>query len=300
MGKTKTKIIDDSKKVEAPAKGFVQRPIVLWTRSASGGKKPKDILVSKLLEELGEVAVKEHEEEIKEVQPKAEKKAEVKKEKKEAKKTKEKPRGRKYQESLKLIDKDKTYPLSNAVELTQKTSYTKFPGTVEVHINTNVKNIRGFAALPFSAGKKFKILVFGPAEIKDEGVIMGDDSTVSEIEKGTKLDVDLIVATPEWMPKLTKIAKILGPKGLMPSPKNGTVTENLAKTISELQSGKVEYKTEKDGQVIHLAIGKVSQPSDEIQSNIKTLYSTIGKTRIKKITLSPTMGPGVKVDLSSI
>src|SRR5581483_1843398 len=98
----------------------------------------------------------------------------------------------------------------------------------------------------------------------------------------------------EWMPKLARAARILGPRGMMPNPKNGTISDDLKKTVAELQGGKVEYKTESNGQVIHLGIGKVSQPVDKISSNVKMLYATIGKSKIKKITLSPTMGPGVK------
>ena len=102
------------------------------------------------------------------------------------------------------------------------------------------------------------------------------------------------------MPKLARAAKILGPRGLMPSPKNGTITENLKKAVSEIQSGKVEYKTEKGGQVIHLTVGKVSQASDEIAQNTKILFNAIGKTKVKKLVISPSMGLGIKVDLASI
>ncbi len=115
-----------------------------------------------------------------------------------------------------------------------------------------------------------------------------------------KKDAAHYVATPDWMPKLAKVAAILGPRSLMPNPKSGTITDNLKKAVSELQGGKTEYKLERAGQVIHLGVGKVSQPTEEIAQNIKILLTTIGKSRIKKVTLAPTMGPGVKLNLSSI
>jgi large subunit ribosomal protein L1 len=210
-----------------------------------------------------------------------------------------KQRSKKYQEAIEKVDRSQEYKLAEAVKLAQETSYTKFPGTIEAHLNTNAKNLRGLVSLPFMAGKKLTILAFGKEADKSRADLVGTDETIAEIEKG-KINFDLVVATPEWMMKLTKIAKILGPKGLMPNPKSGTISDNLAKTISELQAGKSEYKTESEGQVIHLAVGKTNQPTEEIASNIKTLYNTIGRSKIKRITLSSTMGPGVKVDLASI
>lgn len=208
-------------------------------------------------------------------------------------------RSKKYLEVLKLVDPNQQYPLKEAVELTQKTSYSKFPGSMEVHINTSAKNLRGTISLPYSAGKQIKILAFGKEADKSGADIVGTDETISEIEKG-KINFDTIVTTPDWMPKLAKIAKILGPKGLMPSPKNDTVTDNLTKAVAELKGGKTEYKTQTNAQVIHLTIGKTTQIPEEITSNIKALYNTIGRSKIKKITLSASMGPGVKVNLSSL
>ncbi|MBI4037021.1 50S ribosomal protein L1 [Candidatus Daviesbacteria bacterium] len=210
-----------------------------------------------------------------------------------------KVRSKKYQEAIKQVDPNQKYSLNEAVKLTQQTSYSKFPGTVEAHLNTNAKNLRGLVSLPFGAGKKLKVLAFGKGAQDSGADLVGADETISEIEKG-KVDFDVVVTTPDWMPKLAKAAKVLGPKGLMPNPKNGTITDNLAKTVAEMQGGKTEYKTESTGQVIHLAVGKTTQPSEEISANLKVLYNTIGKSKIKKIILSSSMGPGVKVDLASI
>lgn len=213
---------------------------------------------------------------------------------------KSKPRSKKYQEVAKDLDRAKAYSLTEAVDMIKKLSYSKFNGTLEAHINTISLNLRGLVSLPFASGKKLRILAFGPftSDIED-GVFFGDDSTIEEINKG-KVNFDLVITTPDWMHKLTKIARILGPRGLMPNPKNGTITNDLKKTIEGFQAGKTEYKTEGKAPVIHLALGKLNQPTEELTANIKTLLQTLGKTRVKKVFLSPTMGPSVKVDLTSI
>lgn len=231
--------------------------------------------------------------------PRTEKKTKVSKRAQKKASTSTKVRGKKYQAAAQKVEVNKRYPLNEAVKLTQEVSYTKFPGTIEAHINTNVKNIRGLVSLPYSAGKKLRVLAFGKDAGQSGADLVGTEDTLAEIEKG-KMDFDVVVTTPEWMPKLAKVAKKLGPKGLMPSPKNGTITENLAKTVTELQGGKTEYKTENQGQVIHLGIGKTAQAPEEITANIQVLYNTIGKSKITKVTLSPSMGPSVKVDLGSI
>lgn len=226
-------------------------------------------------------------------------KSEAKKEVKSSEGKPQKVRSKKYQQAKEAIEKNKKYPLTEAVKLSQEHSYTKFPATVEAHINTKTKNIRGLVTLPFVSGKKLTILAFGKNAEEAGADIIGTEETIAEIEKG-KINFDVLVTTPEWMPKLAKAAKVLGPRSLMPNPKSGTITENLSKTIAELQQGKTEYKTESNGQVIHLAVGKVNQPAEEVAANIKVLYNTIGKSKITQIILSPTMGPGVKVDLGTI
>lgn len=216
-------------------------------------------------------------------------------------------RGKKYQEALGQVNREQKYPLKEAVELAQKTSYSQFPASLDIHLNTTAKNLKGLVSLPHFAGRKLTILAFGPStslkvntsDHTPEDVIIGNDQTIEEISKG-KINFDILVATPEWMAKLAKVAKILGPKGLMPNPKNGTISDNLEKTIADLRGGKTEYRTESNGSIVHLSIGKVSQSAEEISANIKTLVNTIGKSRIKKVTLTSTMGPGVKIDLASI
>ncbi len=214
-------------------------------------------------------------------------------------KAERKQRSQKYQQKAEAIDKTKLYPVDEAIEAVKKASYSKFDGTVEIHINTAVKELRGLVTLPHSAGKKLRVLAFGKDAPESGADLVGDDQQLAQIEKG-KVDFDVLVTTPEWMPKIARLAKILGPKGLMPSPKNGTVADNLKKTVSELQGGKTEYKTEKDHKVIHLVVGKVSQEADQIIANVRVLYNVLGKSKVQRITLAPSMGPGIRVNPASL
>lgn len=216
-----------------------------------------------------------------------------------AKKGKIKYRSKKYQEAKEKVERNKLYPINEATTLVKEVAYSKFPGSLEIHINTSVKNVRGLVALPYASGKKLKIAAFGKGAEESGADLIGDDALFSEIERG-KLNFDVLITTPDWMPKFARAAKVLGPRGLMPNPKNGTISTDLKKVVAELQGGKVEYKSEAKANVIHLGIGSISQPSEELSQNIKVLLSTIGKTRVKKATISPTMGPGIKLDLSSI
>ncbi|MBI2599363.1 50S ribosomal protein L1 [Candidatus Daviesbacteria bacterium] len=289
MGKTKTKLIDDSLPQDQEVKKEAPK------------SKPKDELVEKLKAELGIGA----EEPQRKPEPKTVTSSETKQkeEKKPAKQKtqaeKSKPRSKKYQEAVKDLDKSKTYPLTEAIELTKKFSYTKFNGTLEAHINTHHAGIRGLVSLPFATGKKLTILAFGKGADQSGADLVGDEATIEEVSKG-KINFDLVVTTPEWMPKLAKVAKNLGPRGLMPNPKNGTITDDLKKAVGSFQAGKTEFKTESKAAVIHIGLGKLNQPTQELAANIKTLFMTIGKTKVKKLSLTPTMGPSVKVDLASI
>lgn len=223
----------------------------------------------------------------------------AKKVKKSKKPGKARGRGKKYQEAVKLVDRAKKYSLEEAIKLAQAASYSKFTGTLEAHINTAAKNMRGLTSMPYLSGKKLTILAFGTGAKEAGADIEGTEETITEIDKG-KINFDVLITTPEWMPKLAKVARTLGPRSLMPNPKSGNITENLEKTVIELRAGKVEYKTEPNGQVIHLAVGKADQAPEEVAANIKALYNTLGKSRVKKLTLASTMGPGVKVNLNTI
>ncbi len=297
MAKTRVKVIDDSK----PEAEEVKKP----TKQAQGPQR--DEFVEKLKAELG------IEEEVKPVIP-AEagiqkidsgsesgmtKKAPRDDKQAKPKAGKEKPRSKKYKEAAALVDKNVTYPLNEAVELAKKVSYSKYDGTFELHVNTNSKNIRGLVSLPYASGKKVRIMAFGKGAAESGADIVGDEAALAEIEKG-KINFDVLITTPEMMPRISRLAKVLGPRGLMPNPKNGTIAENLEKAVSEIQSGKLEYKTESNKMTMHVSLGKISQPSEELSQNVKVLLTTIGKSKIKKAVLSPTLGPGVKLDLASI
>lgn len=293
MGKTKIKTFgEEAEETKKKAGGTPEQGV---TRK----RAPIDAPAAIARTDDGTLERQDPEQTTKVVGPQAAKKEEVSKRAAKKIASKPKPRGKKYQEKTQLVEPSKKYSLSEAIKLAQETSYTKFSGTLEAHINTDSKNIRGLISLPFKQGKKLTILAFGKDADKSGADMIGNDQIITDIESG-KINFDVVITTPEWMPKLAKTARVLGPKGLMPNPKSGTITDNLSKTVTELQGGKVEYKTEKDGKVIHLSVGKIDQQSDEIAANIKVLYNTIGRSKVKKITLSPTMGIGVKIDLSSI
>jgi large subunit ribosomal protein L1 len=232
---------------------------------------------------------------------------------------KEKPskytRSKRFLESEKLIEKGKEYTLSEAVDLVKKTSKVKFDAAIEAHINLRIdpekqeQQMRTTTQLPHGTGKKVRILVFGAKDskaIKDLGAEVGTEDTLGEIEKG-KISFDKVVATPDWMPKLARVAKVLGPKGLMPNPKSGTVTPDPEKTVSGLGSGLVEIKTE-NSPIIHVGVGKVSFKETELEANVKALVeavkaakpSEVKKELVKSVYLTSSMGPSVKIDLASL
>lgn len=223
-------------------------------------------------------------------------------------------KSKRYLDLSKLVDKSKSYRLKEAVSLIKKTATTKFDATIEVHLNLNVdpskqeQQIRTTTTLPKSNGKKTTVLVFGtkdPKIVKDTGTIFGDDDTLVEIEKG-KINFEKVVASPEWMPKLAKVAKILGPKGLMPNPKSGTVSSEPEKVAAKLNSGMLELKTE-TSPIIHVSIGKASFKEQDLEENIKSLVESVKaakpaelkKELISSIYLTSTMGPSVKVLLTA-
>lgn len=292
MGKTKTAFIDDSVTEIKPA-----------SAKASAGEARKKVNPNPELEirESKATIASEATDKIENTLDAKEstKTKKTKASKASQKKGKAKYRSIKYKEAAEKTEKSKRYPVTEAIDLAKQTSYSKFDGSLELHLNTNAKNIRGLVSLPFASGKKLKILAFGKGAEDSGADIIGDDAKLNEIIRGVTT-FDVIVTTAEWMPKLARAAKVLGPRGLMPSPKNGTITDNLKKAVTEIQSGKVEYKTEKGGQVIHLSIGKVSQDANQVVQNTKILFNAIGKTKIKKAVISPSMGVGVKVDLASI
>ncbi len=225
--------------------------------------------------------------------------------------------GKKLKTVREKIETGKEYSLEDAIKLAKESSYAKFDETVDVALNLGVdprkseQMVRGTVVLPHGIGKKVKVLVFAKGEkekeAQDAGAdFVGAEDLVDKISKGW-LDFDKSVATPDVMGLVGKLGKILGPRGLMPNPKLGTVTFDIARTVKEIKAGKVEYKAEKAG-IIHVPIGKVSFDADKLVDNVKSIISSIMKAKpatskgkyLKKISISSTMGPGIAVDLASV
>jgi len=221
--------------------------------------------------------------------------------------------GKKYLQAKKLIDKTKKYSISEAIELAKKVAYTKFDPTLEVHIQTNAnpkyndQQVRGTVVLPHGTGKTVKVAAFVSddkvEEAKKAGAdIVGNAELLQKIENG-EIDFDVLVTTPEMMRDLAKVAKILWPKGLMPSPKAGTVTPKLTDTILEIKKGRIEFKLDKGG-VIHVGIGKLrSFDNKQLEENLQALIDAVKGAKpsgvkwqlIKKVHIAPTMGPSIQV-----
>ena len=218
---------------------------------------------------------------------------------------------------LEKYDRDKDYSLDDAIGLIKDMKFSKFDESVDIALNMGVdprhadQNIRITTSLPSGTGSEVIILVLarGPKEkeAKEAGAdFVGNDDFIEKLKNGWS-DIDKIIATPDMMPVLGKLGKVLGPKGLMPNPKSGTVTMDVAKPINELKAGRVELRVEKNG-IIHSSFGKISFEKKDLVENVKMIYGSLMKARpasakgqfIKKVTLSSSMGPGVKVDLSSI
>ncbi|MBI3385324.1 hypothetical protein HY030_03985 [Candidatus Gottesmanbacteria bacterium] len=192
-------------------------------------------------------------------------------------------RSRRYQKVRSFVDKTKTYSLTDAISLVKKTNITHFDATMEVHVNTLVKDIKGHVTLPHGIGKEIKVKI-------------ADDKLLSQIESG-KIDFDVLVSHPSFMAKLAKVAKILGPRGLMPNPKNGTISEKPEEAVKKFSLA-LHFKTEADFPLIHTVIGKTSFPDNKLAENLNVLINAIGPEKIKTLYLKATMSPSVKVELA--
>ena len=220
--------------------------------------------------------------------------------------------------NLEQIEKNKAYTIEEAVELVKKTSNSKFDATLEVAMNLNLdvkkadQQLRGAVVLPHGTGKTKRILVLAKGEQATKATnagadFVGDIDMITKIEKEHWFDFDVIIATPEMMPMLGKIGKLLGPKGLMPNPKTGTVTTDVVRAIEETKKGKVNYRTDSFGN-IHGVFGKASFENDKLVENLKAFIEVILRAKpttakgiyVKNVTISSTMGPGVKIDLTSL
>lgn len=207
-------------------------------------------------------------------------KAENKKQKTEKKSS----HSKKYQTVAAKVDKQKTYSLAEALYLLPQLTIARFDETVELHVNTLEPGISGSVTLPHGTGKKVRVAI-------------ANDEVIAAIEKGS-ITFDVLVTEPHMMPKLAKVARILGPRGLMPNPKNGTVTAKPEEVAKKFAGGQVNYKTEAKLPLLHLAVGKVSFGKDKLEENITVAVKAIGKNKIKNITLKSTMSPGIKINVA--
>ena len=264
---------------------------------------------------------KKHLEEVKAEEERQVRKAEAK-----AKEAEEKPkgaapivrpkierRGKKYQAAAKLVEKGKVYTLKEAIELAQKTSPFKFDATMEAHVRLGVdprqadQNIRTTVVLPNGNGKTIKVAVFAPLDECKKAIAAGADTAEDEeflkkLEKGT-IDFDVLISTPAYMPKLGKYARLLGPKGLMPNPKAGTVTTDIEKAVKEAKAGKVEYRVDKQS-IVHIGLGKVSFGTDKLLENANTFFDSLKSQKpasikgsfVKSVFITTSQGPSIAVE----
>ena len=227
-------------------------------------------------------------------------------------------RGKKYLEAAKKIDRSQLYDVADAIALVKENATAKFDETVEVHIRTGCdgrhadQQIRGAVVLPNGTGKTVRVLVFAKGEKEKEALeagadFVGAEELIPKIQKENWFEYDVVVATPDMMGVVGRLGKILGPKGLMPNPKAGTVTMDVAKAIQEIKAGKIEYRLDK-ANIVHVPVGKASFEAEKLQENFQALIDVIIKTRpaalkgtyLKSITLASTMGPGVKLNVTKI
>ena len=222
-------------------------------------------------------------------------------------------RGKKYQDVAKLVEKDKVYSLKEGIELAVKTSPVKFDASVEIHARLGVdprqadQNIRTTMILPNGNGKTVRVAVFAPLDVCKVAKVAGadiaeDEEFLKQLEKGT-INFDILISTPQYMPKLGKYARLLGPKGLMPNPKAGTVTTDVEKAVKEAKAGKVEYRVDKQS-IVHVGVGKVSFGADKLVENAEAFFDSLKNQKptslkgsyVKSVYIATTMGPSIEIE----
>ena len=227
-------------------------------------------------------------------------------------------RGKKYVEAAKLIDRTATYDIDQAMELVKKAATAKFDETIEAHIRTGCdgrhaeQQIRGAVVLPHGTGKSVKVLVFAKGDKAEEAKAagaeyVGAEELIPKIQNEGWFDFDVVVATPDMMGVVGRLGRVLGPKGLMPNPKAGTVTMDVTKAVNDIKAGKIEYRLDKTN-IIHVPIGKASFSEADLADNLQTLIDAINKARpatlkgqyLRSVSVAPTMGPGVKLNVTKL
>lgn len=325
MGTTRVKIVDlssvDEEKKVKPAKKVVeQKPVEQPVEQISVEKqKPAEEPTEEISQTLEEEAASIVSEEAKSKKTAAKGEPRSSDEREEPKTVAEpakkrpakvgKPKKQKHHlgknyKSAKAGIEDRLYTPAEALDLIAKTSFTKFDPTVEIHLNVSDKNIKGSVAFPHSVGakKEKKILFIGDSKTSDnKKIITGDEKTIEDIEKGNLKpgrDFDIVYSTPKFMPQLAKVAKILGPKGLMPNPKNGTIIDDIKKITTDDSANSYDFRCDPKTPVIHAKIGKLSAKTPSLHENLKALILAVGPSKITRATLASTMGPGIHLDVS--
>lgn len=292
MGKIRVKSFDESDNSELDAKKKAKREAKKAEKQASKTQKQSDndpveeVIEEKTPEETisDEIDSPSENIETKSETPDESEEKTAKKSKKE-KFVKTKTLSQRVNDNRKMVSKSQTYPLEKAVGLLVQFKTGKFDETVELHINVKEQGTSGTLTLPHGSGKTLRIKV-------------ADDALLADVEKGN-IDFDVLVATPDMMPKLAKVARVLGPRGLMPNPKNGTVTTNPEDAVKKLSGGETRFKTEPKAPVIHLIIGKLSFGDKKILENAQTVMTTIGTGKIKSAILTSTMSPGIRLQIAN-
>ncbi|HSX09081.1 MAG TPA: hypothetical protein VLF93_02935 [Candidatus Saccharimonadales bacterium] len=291
MGKIRVKTIGDEELEKVDAKKAEARALAKKAREEAEARRAAEADTTEETKESKEIKTEATQaEETQTETPK-----EAKKEKKDYKKAApKKAKSESYKKMASLIDKSKKYKLAEALPLLEKMKRTTFDETVELHINTVEKGISGSLTLPHGTGKTTRVAIAN-ATADPKNV----DDLIKKIESG-KIDFDILVATPDTMPKLAKVARVLGPRGLMPNPKNGTVTPKPDDIAKKFAGGQFNYKTEAKFPILHLAVGKISFGDKKLFENIATAVKAVNTKNIKSVTLKSTMSPAIQIETSSL
>ena len=276
MGKVKIRTLGDesleNKQKQQSKQKNKEKKLV---KGGKGGERIVSVGPSE--EELSHIEIPKETEEKQEVKTKIKTKKNLKKEKKA-------PHSKSYQKAMETLDRNKKYKLTDALSILEKLKRSKFDETVELHLNTFEPGISGNVILPHGTGKTVRVAI-------------ADDDLLAKVAKG-KIDFDILLANPAMMPKLARVAKILGPRGLMPNPKNATLVKDPEKAAENFKKGQVNFRTELKAPIMHLTVGKMSFGAKKLAENIDTLIEAIKKEKIRSVILKSTMSPGIKLDLS--
>lgn len=281
MGKIKVRTLgDESLENKQKEKSKVKAKEKKFVKGAKGGERIVSVGPSE--EELKAVILSPAESGINSAKESQTEKPKVKKNKV-SKKAKESPHSKSYQKVIAELDRSKKYSLTDALTLLAKLQRSKFDETVELHINTIETGVSGSITLPHGTGKETRVAI-------------ADDDLLAKVAEG-KIDFDILLAAPAMMPKLARVAKILGPKGLMPNPKNATLVKDPEKALESFKKGQINFKTEAKAPIMHLTVGKISFGAKKLSENIQALIDTIKKEKIRNVTLKSTMSPGIKLEI---